>query len=132
MTHYVHIAGKKLVSIILFLIIIFLTNIFLNFTLGGELLNGILDIASSFGAEINGLNLFRTLFNESVKPFTRMLKLWIYLGRLEDNVGEFMVKLDDKLDKSALGNDFNSQYWGKNYNLITSFIYNLLLFVTFS
>lgn len=46
-----------------------------------------------------------------------MLLRWINTGLLHDPYQEFMVKVDDTIEKAALETDFNDDYWERRYTV---------------
>ena len=63
-----------------------------------------------------------------------MLLRWITTGLLHDPYQEFMVKVDNTIEKAALETDFNDDYWERRYTvgvgaicLLLSLTYRLLL-----
>jgi gamma-tubulin complex component 2 len=46
-----------------------------------------------------------------------MLLRWITTGLLHDPYQEFMVKVDDTIEKAALETDFNDDYWERRYTV---------------
>lgn len=58
-----------------------------------------------------------------------MLLRWITTGLLHDPYQEFMVKVDDTIEKAALETDFNDDYWERRYTVCArSFSFEQLRF----
>jgi gamma-tubulin complex component 2 len=83
---------------------------------GGALLNRLRE-ESACGGDEASQSLMRFLIQRAGAPYLEMLGSWIYDGQLADPYGEFMVRGEDTLNKDAVREDFNAQYWESCYTI---------------
>ncbi|KAJ9109172.1 hypothetical protein QFC21_000501 [Naganishia friedmannii] len=73
------------------------------------------------GGEVLGVLLEKEILRSgqlhASQPYAKMLLRWITTGLLHDPYQEFMVKVDDTIEKAALETDFNDDYWERRYTL---------------
>jgi gamma-tubulin complex component 2 len=67
--------------------------------------------------------LFSSLQLHASQPYAKMLLRWITTGLLHDPYQEFMVKVDDTIEKAALETDFNDDYWERRYTVRRCLLY---------
>lgn len=96
---------------------------------GGELLDILHDTLLEQG-DAKGKALVLHLFSKAMGPFLEMLRRWIFDGELHDSYSEFLVQVDRSMNRDALSDDFNAQYWESRYTLSEGNIPKVLRHVT--
>ncbi|KAJ9125515.1 hypothetical protein QFC22_000476 [Naganishia vaughanmartiniae] len=85
--------------------------------IGGEVLGVLLEKEILRSGDPTASALFSNLQLHASQPYAKMLLRWITTGLLHDPYQEFMVKVDDTIEKAALETDFNDDYWERRYTL---------------
>ncbi|KAJ9107800.1 hypothetical protein QFC19_002705 [Naganishia cerealis] len=85
--------------------------------IGGEVLGVLLEKEILRSGDPTASALFSSLQLHASQPYAKMLLRWITTGLLHDPYQEFMVKVDDTIEKAALETDFNDDYWERRYTL---------------
>lgn len=70
--------------------------------------------------------IYERVLTDAAVPFLNMLSRWLYLGVLDDAVGEFLIQVNASLSKEALQDDFNAHYWESRYTLRPHHVPNIL------
>ena len=89
---------------------------------GCQILSEIHSRLSVFRGSPKVKKLFSYLFKCSSIPLIEFIKQWIYHGNIDDPYNEFFIRINDKITRQKLKNDYENQYWEKKYILIDEFI----------
>lgn len=81
---------------------------------GGELLNVIYKFLTNT-SDKSIKELFSFLLEKASLPFLQILQKWIYIGKLDDPFGEFLIVEDKTQNKENISKDFNDLYWQKRF-----------------
>eukprot|EP00605_Chrysophyceae_sp_TOSAG23-4_P002805 GSChrysophyteH1.ASY1.ANO1.3089.1 assembled CDS len=86
---------------------------------GGALLNIMHELLLEQGDDKNK-ELVLHLFQQSVRPFLKLLSNWIFRGELDDPYREFMIQEDKSVtrDVAAFHDDFTGSYWENRLSLV--------------
>ncbi|QDZ23952.1 gamma tubulin-interacting protein [Chloropicon primus] len=84
---------------------------------GAEVLNAIHDTLQNNKGDQSRHQVVLSLMKGACKPYLKMLRSWLYEGKVEDPYNEFCIVKHQDIEKESLAENIMSTYWQQCYSL---------------
>lgn len=84
---------------------------------GAEVLNTVYESMQSNKGDESKYAIVLSLMKAACKPYLKLLKSWLYEGKVDDPYNEFLIIKEDDMQKESLAENIMSSYWQQCYSL---------------